>query len=124
MEIFARIAEERILNAIERGELDDLPGKGKPLKLDDNPLVPEDMRMAYKICKNAGCLPPELEMRQEIISLRDLIQTVDDEAERRKKIREMNFKLLRFNIVAKRPFNLELSPEYEGSLFDKFSSKK
>lgn len=112
MEIFARIAEERIKEAMERGEFDDLPGKGRPLKLDDDAMVPEDMRMAFKICKNSGCLPPELQMRQEITGLRQLIETMDDGEERAAKVRELNLKLLRFNVAAKRPLNLDAAPGY------------
>ena len=49
------LAERRIEEAIERGEFDDLPGAGKPLDLDDlDPLLPEELRMAYRILKNAG----------------------------------------------------------------------
>jgi hypothetical protein len=48
------LAEKKIAEAAERGELDDLPGAGRPLELDDDALVPEEMRMANRILKNAG----------------------------------------------------------------------
>jgi Domain of unknown function (DUF1992) len=48
------LAERKIAEAIERGEFDDLPGAGKPLELEDDPLVPEELRMAYRILRNAG----------------------------------------------------------------------
>ena len=48
------LAERKIAEAIERGELDGLPGAGKPLDLEDDPLVPEELRMAYRILRNAG----------------------------------------------------------------------
>ena len=54
------IAERRIEEAIANGELDDLPGAGKPLALDDDALIPEDLRMAYRILKNAGYAPEEV----------------------------------------------------------------
>ncbi len=54
------IAERKIAEAIANGELDGLPGAGKPLDLDDDPLVPEDLRMAYRILKNAGYAPAEV----------------------------------------------------------------
>jgi hypothetical protein len=38
------IAEQRICEAVSRGELDDLPGAGRPLALDDDPLIPEELR--------------------------------------------------------------------------------
>ena len=81
MSIFDVIAERRIAEAIERGELADLPGAGRPLDLEDDPLVPEDLRLAYRILKNAGYLPPELEARREIRALEDLIDAVGAHAE-------------------------------------------
>ncbi len=80
MLIFDLIAEQRIAEAIERGELADLPGAGQPLKLEDDPLVPEDLRLAYRILKNAGYLPPELEVRREIRALEALIDAVGADA--------------------------------------------
>ncbi len=58
---FELIAERKIAEAAERGEFDDLPGRGKPLDLEDDALVPEDLRMAYRILKNAGYVPAEVE---------------------------------------------------------------
>jgi hypothetical protein len=54
------LAERKIAEAIANGELDELPGAGKPLTLDDDALVPEDLRMAYRILKNAGYAPEEV----------------------------------------------------------------
>ena len=49
------LAERRIEEAIARGEFDNLPGAGRPLDLDDeDPLWPEEVRMARRILKNAG----------------------------------------------------------------------
>ncbi len=120
MEIFQKIAEEKIREAMEQGLFDDLPNKGKPLKFEDESWVPEDLRLAYKILKNAGCIPPEMEMRKEIIDLKELLKTIDDDEERIRKIRELNFKLLKFNIGRKRPFYLEDFPEYEEKIIKKF----
>ena len=61
---FDRIAEERIARALAAGEFDALPGTGRPLDLGDDLLVPPEVRMANRILKNAGCLPPELERHQ------------------------------------------------------------
>ena len=119
MDIFAQIAEQRIRAAIEDGEFDNLKGMGKPLDLGDESWIPEDLRMAYRILKNAGCLPAELELRKEVLNLRELINTIDDNKERIKKIRELNFKLLKLNELRKRPLYLDNFPEYE----DKFCKK-
>jgi hypothetical protein len=121
MDIFAKIAERRIVEAMENGEFDNLEGMGKPITFEDDPYIPEDLRMAYRILKNAGCIPPELELRNEIINLSALINTIDDDKERLKKLRELNFKIMRLNIMRKRPFNLEDFPQYEGKIIDKFT---
>ena len=66
------MAERRIAEAISRGELENLPGEGRPLELDDHALVPEDLRLAYRILKNAGFVPPEVQALNEIAELERL----------------------------------------------------
>lgn len=66
------LAERRIAEAVSRGEFDDLPGAGQPLDLDDDALVPEDLRLAYRILKNAGFVPPEVETLNQIAHLERL----------------------------------------------------
>jgi DnaJ homologue, subfamily C, member 28, conserved domain len=75
---FELLAERRIEEALARGELDDLPGRGAPLALDDDPLVPEELRLAHRILKNAGLVPPEVIARREIAELERLV--LDDGA--------------------------------------------
>lgn len=55
------IAERRIAEAVSQGELDRLPGAGKPLALEDDPLIPEELRVAHRILKNAGLVPREVD---------------------------------------------------------------
>lgn len=62
------IVEQRIQEAQARGEFDGLPGQGKPLELDDDRLVPQEVRVAYRILKNAGCVPPEVEALRDAAS--------------------------------------------------------
>ncbi|HEU0202093.1 MAG TPA: DnaJ family domain-containing protein [Burkholderiaceae bacterium] len=68
------IVENRIAEAIARGEFDHLPGAGKPLQLDDDLLVPAELRAAYRILKNAGYVPPEIEKLSEINSLLSMLE--------------------------------------------------
>ena len=77
------LAEEQIQSAIRRGDFDDLPGQGRPLPPDDSSAVPEELRVAYRLLKNAGCLPPELSLRSEISQLDNLLQRVDSDSEQR-----------------------------------------
>jgi len=81
MWLIDQIAEQHIRDAIERGELDDLPGAGRPLELDDDRLIPEHLRAGYRLLKNAGYLPPELQALQEIRDVEALLQHVTDPGE-------------------------------------------
>lgn len=84
------IAERRIGEAVANGELDNLPGAGKPLELDDDALIPEDLRLAYRILRNAGLAPPELVQLNEIRRLEDLVARADaDAAGRSRAIRKL-----------------------------------
>jgi hypothetical protein len=95
MEYMRKLAEERIRGAMDAGLFDNLPGKGKALALDDDSNVPEEMRLSFKILKNAGCLPIEMEVRKEIYSIRQLINVTVDEQTRRELYRELNFLMLK-----------------------------
>jgi hypothetical protein len=107
MKIFRVIAERRIQKAIEEGMFNDLEGAGKPLRFDDETWIPEDLRPAYRFLKNAGYLPQELEVRKEIVSLRECIDSLDNDKERLKKMRELNFKIMKLNMLRERPLRLD-----------------
>jgi hypothetical protein len=81
------------------GVFDDLPGAGRPLDLDDDALVPEELRLAYRILKNAGYVPAELETLKEIDQLEALVSGADvDAAARAKAVKKLA--LLRTKIEA------------------------
>lgn len=67
-------AERHIRDAQKKGEFDDLPGRGEPLMLDDDSHIAPELRAGYRLLKNAGCLPPELEQRREAVELVDLLK--------------------------------------------------
>lgn len=117
---FARIAEERIREAQREGTFDNLPGKGKPLVLEDLSTVPEDLRMAYHLLKNAHVLPPEAELRKEIHTLRDLLTYIEDESERTVLAKEIGWKVIRLDLLRKRSFSLQTSRFYGKKLVRKF----
>lgn len=75
-------AERHISDAQRKGEFDNLPGQGEPLSLDDDSAVPAELRSGYRLLKNAGCLPPELEQRKEAMALADLLKGICREDER------------------------------------------
>jgi hypothetical protein len=57
-----KIVEEIIKKARERGEFDNLPGRGKPIDLSEYFETPEDVRVAQSLLKNSGFQPPEVEL--------------------------------------------------------------
>lgn len=74
--VFEILAEQRIADALARGELDNLPGAGKPLEFDDDPLVSPEQRMINRILKNAGFTPREVLLRREVAELRQKIEAM------------------------------------------------
>lgn len=123
MDLFHIIAEEKIKQAMKDGEFDRLPGMGKPLKLDDMSGVPEDLRMAYRIMKNAGYTEEESDLRKEVMTIEDLIKKCDDDSERQSLQKQLNEKLLRFNrLMSKRGVqtNSSMFKQYERKLTNNF----
>ena len=123
MDFAVTVAERKIREAMARGEFDNLAGAGKPLPEEDLSGVPEELRMAYKVLKNAGCLPPEVELRNEIVSLRDLVRSTEDDEERRKRLKELQFKMMKLEMMRNRPLNLEGFPEYEEKVMERLSGR-
>lgn len=70
--------EEKIREAMARGEFDNLPGSGKPIDLDAYFNTPEDLRMAYSILKSNSFVPEEIELMNEIAGLKEKLGTMDD----------------------------------------------
>ena len=117
------IAERKIQEAIRNGELDDLPGKGKPLQLDDDSHIPEELRLAYKILKNADCLPPEVELKKEIVRMRDLLEGTEDLDEKYHLMKRLNFQIMKLNMM--RPVSplLEEDQVYYEKMVEQLSQK-
>jgi len=99
MDFFARIAEDRIKEAIARGEFDDLPGKGKPLELEDLSSIPEDLRAGYKLLKNAGMIPVEMQLSKEIVTLQDLIAICKSDNEQKLLRKQLTEKQVQFRLL-------------------------
>ena len=123
MDFFAKLAENRIREAIEAGEFDNLRGRGQPLDLDDDSHIPPELRMAYKILKNADCLPPELTLRQEVVNLQDLVAAMPDEAEKLKQMRRLNFLMMKLDMM--RPVSPQLMEHefYTPKVLERLESK-
>ncbi len=108
--IFKKIAEERIRKAMEDGLFDNLEFKGKPVELKEDPFVPEDLKVVYKILKNAGFLPKEVELRKEISKLEELLD--EETGDAYLKVKKLTALIFQLNQVRKTPLNLEESEYY------------
>ena len=120
---YLRLVERKIQEAMERGEFDNLPGQGKPLLLEEDSHIPEELRVAYKILKNADCLPPELEAKKEIRQMEDLLVNIPDEKERYKLIKKINYMIMRLNMMGKRSPLFEEKQIYYKKLVGKIGQK-
>ena len=118
MNLLDRIAETHIQEALERGELRGLPGEGRPLVLDDDSAVPEELRVAYRLLKNAGFLPPELQLRRELREAEQLLQQLPESERCRARAR---LELLQLRLAANRrqPINLLLEDHYRQRLLER-----
>ena len=123
MSYFWRIAEERIKEAQRAGAFDNLPGKGKPLDLEDLSWVPEDLRIGYLVLKNAHVLPPEAELLKDIHTIEDLLKHVEDEGERRALAKSIQFKLIRLDMLKRRSMPFYVVRHYSRKLVDKLRIK-
>lgn len=119
-----QIAEERIRAAQEHGAFDDLPGRGRPLNLDDDAHVPPELKMAWRVLKNAGCLPPELEAEREIHCARELLASLTDEGERYRQMQRLNLMVTRLNESRRRPVYLEARQDYYEKIVERVPVRK
>lgn len=118
MYLLDQIAEARIQEAIERGELRDLPGEGKPLQLENDSTIPEELRVAYRLLKNAGFLPPELQLRKELREAEQLLQQLP-ESERSRARARLELLQLRLAASCRQPMNLLLEDRYRLRLLER-----
>ena len=95
MWLIDQLVEARLSDAQARGEFDNLPGAGKPLELEDDALVPEELRSGYRLLKNAGYLPPAVQTRHEIAEVEQLLQLAEDTTERQSLNKRLRYLLLK-----------------------------
>lgn len=109
---FEKIVEQRIQKARRDGAFDNLPGKGAPLQLEDDHHIPEDLRLTYKILKNADCLPPEIELRKEIRQTEDLLAGETDLAAQYRLTKKLNLLITRVNLSRPTRIEFEMPQRY------------
>lgn len=120
---FDRIVEEKILTAQKEGKLDKLPGHGKPLEIEDDSRVPEDLRLAHKILKNAGCVPRELEDHVEIRRTEDLLRESGPLTETYRAVKRLRFLKAKRLRNGRSPAIFDIPDSYQESVLSRLEKK-
>lgn len=122
MWLIDKLAEQHIREAQQKGELEGLAGEGAPLVLDDDSHVPKELRAGYRLLKNAGYLPPELEIRREALELNDLLKELDPQdiahSDTLKRLRLLEMKLRQAGMDTD-----FLSGQYRDALAQRFTAE-
>jgi hypothetical protein len=119
---FIKIVEQRIREAQEKGEFDNLEGRGKPLNFAADQSVAEELRLAYKILKNADCLPPEIELKKEIRQTEELLAGMSETAEKYRMMKKLNFLILKLNTLRQSPVVFDEPQKYSDKVIKKLES--
>jgi hypothetical protein len=120
MRYIDKLAEPRIQEAIGRGELDNLPGTGEPLALDDDTFVPPELRVSYRVLKNAGYLPRDLQLRSEISKLETFVTTIGGSPSRARAYQRLNYLRAQLQTTRSNPTDLRIEQVYHRRLLDRF----
>ncbi|MDQ2921214.1 MAG: DUF1992 domain-containing protein [Acidobacteriota bacterium] len=97
------LTEKKLREAIENGEFDELPGKGEPIDLKENPFEDPDLRVVHRLLRNAGFAPAWIEERKAIDAELEAAQT------------KLSRAWALFGRVG-RPGNVHSDPEWERSV--------
>ena len=95
---FDKLVEEKIKEAQQRGEFDNLPGKGKPIDLSAYFETPEDVRLAQSVLKNSGFTSREVELLNEIAALKQILAAGVDETKKPEILKQIQEKQIEFSL--------------------------
>lgn len=99
---FDKVVEAIIKEAQERGDFDNLKGKGKPIDLNAYFETPEELRLAYSVLKNAEIAAPEVELLQEIAALKERLTSTFEETQRSRIKKLIQGKQMELNLMLER----------------------
>lgn len=99
--MFGNLIEEKIREAMDAGEFDNLPGKGQPIDLEGYFATPADLRLGYSVLKSAQCLPVEVELMKEIDKLKTRLADCTEETEQKRLAKEIEDRKLKLNLMKK-----------------------
>ncbi len=119
-----KLIEDRIKKAQKDGQFDDLPGKGKPIEFEDDTFIPEELRLAFKILKNADFCPPEVELKKEAIRTEELLSEAKDEKEKYTILKKLNFLIMKINTIRGKSIKLDMPQHFQKKVVEKLSVEK
>jgi hypothetical protein len=119
---FAKIVEERIRRAQKKGVFENLEGSGKPLDLLDDQMVAEELRLTYKILKNADYLPPEIELKKAIRQTEALLSGMGETAAKYRTMQKLNFLIMKLNTLRNTAIEFEAPQKYSDKIIEKLES--
>ncbi len=117
MRLLQQLAEGRIRQAVEAGELDKLPGSGRPMRLDDDRMIPESLRAGYRLLRNAGYVPPEIQLCRDIADARAVLALAVRPDERQRAVRRLD--VLNMRLAYSRGTGLVAAGRYESQLLER-----
>lgn len=120
---FDKIVEERIKKAQMTGAFDHLEGAGLPLNLENDRHIPEGLRMAHKILKNADCLPPEIELKKKIEQTETLLSGMTDAAEKYRTLKKLNVMIMKMNTMRGVAAEREMPQRYLPAVVDRIGNR-
>ncbi len=110
--MFDKLVEQKIREAQEAGEFDDLEGEGRPINLEAYFNTPAELRAAYAVLKNAGVLPEEAAVLKELNEATARLEACRDEAERERLRRALQFIQLKYDLMVERRGGGRVRAEY------------
>ncbi|KMK92312.1 DUF1992 domain-containing protein [Rossellomorea marisflavi] len=122
MDFSTLMSEQRIRKAYEDGEFNELPGFGKPMDLNDDAGIPEELKMAHRMMKNAGYSTEEAGLKREMMRIEDLMRTCEDDTEAKALQKDLNEKVLKYNAMLSKKrvkTNSSVFKDYQRSIEDK-----
>ncbi|MDJ0957279.1 MAG: DUF1992 domain-containing protein [Arenicellales bacterium] len=117
MWLIDELAEARIADAMRSGQFEDLAGEGERIPIEQVGLVPEELRVAYRLLKNSGYFPKEISVLNEISEVEQLIAGLDEGEQKSSAVKRLN---LLHAQLGSRSESLYIRREYSNKIVNKF----
>lgn len=121
MWLIDELAEARIADAIRTGEFEGLPGAGERIHVEHDNLIPEELRVAYRLLKNAGYVPQEVSVLNEISEVEQLMASLDEGERKSSAIKRLNLLRAQLGVCSE---SLYLKREYSNKIIHKLAQAK